>query len=98
MYNYLSEGRYPDGFSKSDKQALRKRVKFFSVKDAHLYYIDDKLAIYFSLILYIGVGSRVARVTLSFGLGHPKKFCLQLSSLVKIQFVQALNKAVSLEP
>ena len=34
---------------KKDKQALRKRVKFFAVKDAHLYYVGGK----FMLGLYL---------------------------------------------
>ena len=40
---YLTEGRYPDSYLKADKQALRKRAKFFLVKDAHLYYIGGEL-------------------------------------------------------
>ena len=32
------DGVYPDSFSKADKGSLRKRAKFFTVKDAELYY------------------------------------------------------------
>lgn len=38
-HHYLSSGIYPDDCSKPDKQALRKRAKFFQVKDTALYYI-----------------------------------------------------------
>ena len=36
IHKYLLQGVYPSSFSKSDKQALRKRAKFFGV--AELYY------------------------------------------------------------
>ena len=42
IFNYLREGSYTEGFEKSDKQALRKRAKFFTVKDAHLNYVGGK--------------------------------------------------------
>ena len=35
---YFLQGEYPSSFSKSDKQALRKRAKFSLVKGAELYY------------------------------------------------------------
>ena len=38
IHKYLVQGMYPSSFSKSDKQALRKRAKFFTVKGAELYY------------------------------------------------------------
>ena len=38
IHKYLVQGVYPSSFSKSDKQALRKRAKFFIVKGAELYY------------------------------------------------------------
>ena len=38
IQNYLSAQKYPLGFSKADKLALRKRVKFFKVDNGHLYY------------------------------------------------------------
>ena len=38
IHKYLVQGVYPSSFSKSDKQALRKRAKFFTVKGAELYY------------------------------------------------------------
>ena len=38
IHDYLASHKYPLGFSKSDKLALRKRSKFFQVKDGHLYY------------------------------------------------------------
>ena len=49
IFTYLREGKYPEDFEKKDKQALRKRVKFFAVKDAHLYYVGGK----FILGLYL---------------------------------------------
>ena len=39
IYHYIKEGKYPNSFSKPDKQALRKRAKFFIIKDTQLYYI-----------------------------------------------------------
>ena len=39
IYNYLRHSRYPEGLSKADKNALRKRSKFFRVNDKDLYYI-----------------------------------------------------------
>ena len=38
IHDYLASQKYPIGFSKADKLALRKRSKFFQVKDGHLYY------------------------------------------------------------
>ena len=38
IHQYLLQAVYPSSFSKSDKQALRKRAKFFSVNGADLYY------------------------------------------------------------
>ena len=38
IHKYLVQGVYPSSFSKSDKQALRKRAKFFAVKGAELYH------------------------------------------------------------
>ena len=38
IHDYLASQKYPLGFSKADKLALRKRSKFFQVKDGHLYY------------------------------------------------------------
>ena len=35
---YLDSGSYPIGFSKADKLALRKRSKYFKLKDGQLYY------------------------------------------------------------
>ena len=32
IYRYLSLGVYPDDYSKPDKQALRKRAKFFRAR------------------------------------------------------------------
>ena len=29
LFTYLRKGKYPEDFEKKDKQALRKRVKFF---------------------------------------------------------------------
>ena len=39
IYAYVRDGRYPSNFTKVDKQALRKRAKFFIVKDTQLYYV-----------------------------------------------------------
>lgn len=36
--NYLHSHSYPLGFSKADKLALRKRSKFFALKDGQLHY------------------------------------------------------------
>ena len=37
--NYLREGSYSSGYSKADKLALRKRSKYFKLKDSLLYYV-----------------------------------------------------------
>ena len=39
IHRYLSSGIYPDGYGKPDKQALRKRAKFFRAKDAELFHV-----------------------------------------------------------
>ncbi len=38
IFNYLKDGSYPEGFSKAEKGSLRKRAKFFFIKEAELYY------------------------------------------------------------
>ena len=43
LFAYLKEGKYPKGFSKDDKHALRKQVQFFVTRDAALYYVGGKL-------------------------------------------------------
>ena len=42
IYNYISDGIYPEGFEKGDKLALRKRCKFFIVMETDLYYIGGQ--------------------------------------------------------
>ena len=39
IHQYLQFGTYPSDSQKSDKQALRKRSKFFKSSDGNLYYI-----------------------------------------------------------
>ena len=39
IHQYLQYGTYPDNFQKSDKQALRKKSKFFKSADGNLYYV-----------------------------------------------------------
>ena len=39
IHRYLRDGLYPEGYIKTDKQALRKRAKFFKTKGADLYYV-----------------------------------------------------------
>ncbi len=39
---YIKDGIYPDGFSMSDKGSLRKRAKFFFIKEADLFYKSSK--------------------------------------------------------
>ena len=38
IFAYLRDGQYPEDFSKAEKGSLRKRAKFFFVKDAELFY------------------------------------------------------------
>ena len=46
IHQYLQYGTYPSDFQKPDKQALRKRSKFFKSSDGNLYYVGGgKLAI-----------------------------------------------------
>ena len=56
---YIKDGRYPSSFFKVDKQALRKRAKFFMVKGTQLYYVgggryysNSNAAAYNMLIAY----------------------------------------------
>ena len=42
LFAYAKEGKYPKGFSKEDKRALRKRAQFFRAKEAALYYVGGK--------------------------------------------------------
>ena len=39
IYNYLRNGAYPEGLSKSEKSVMRRRAKFFRVNEEDLYYI-----------------------------------------------------------
>ena len=39
IYNYARYGKYPSGYTKTEKQALRKRSKYFVVEESELYYI-----------------------------------------------------------
>ena len=41
IHQYLQYGTYPSDFQKSDKQALRKRSKFFKNADGKLYYVGS---------------------------------------------------------
>lgn len=38
IFDYLSDGTYPGDFTKSEKGSLRKRAKYFLVKEADLFY------------------------------------------------------------
>ena len=42
IFDYLKDVKYPEGFTKNDKRALRKRAAFFCIKEANLYYIGGK--------------------------------------------------------
>ena len=42
IHQYLRSGCYPHGYTKSDKQALRKRAKFFYVQGADLFYVGGQ--------------------------------------------------------
>ena len=51
IHQYLQYGTYPSDFQKSDKQALRKRSKFFKSADGNLYYVGGcKLAVAICLL------------------------------------------------
>ena len=39
IHHYLHDSRYPDGYTKSEKLALRKRAKFFCARGADLFYV-----------------------------------------------------------
>ena len=50
IYNYVWKKEYPSLLTKEDKQALRKRAKFFRGKEGgHLYYVGRK-GIYLSAL------------------------------------------------
>ena len=42
IFDYLKDVKYPEGFTKNDKRALRKRAAFFCIKETNLYYIGGK--------------------------------------------------------
>ena len=51
IHQYLQYGTYPRHFQMSDKQALRKRSKFFKSADGNLYYVGGcKLAVAICLL------------------------------------------------
>ena len=37
----IREGSYPKGWTKEDKQALRKRARYFEVKGSNLYCVGE---------------------------------------------------------
>ena len=39
IFDYIRHRRYPEGFLKVQKNALRRRAKFFRVNEEDLYYI-----------------------------------------------------------
>ena len=39
IHRYLHDGRYPDGYTKSERLALRKRAKVFCPRGADLFYV-----------------------------------------------------------
>ena len=38
IFNYLKDGTYPGEFTKAEKGSLRKRAKYFFIKEADLFY------------------------------------------------------------
>ena len=42
IYEYVAMRSYPEGFTKEDKLAIRKRSKYFAVKKENLYYVGGK--------------------------------------------------------
>ena len=36
IYNYLCHDKYPEGTSKAEKNSLRRRVKYFRIRDENL--------------------------------------------------------------
>ena len=45
IHEYVVRGVYPEGFTKENKQALRKRSKFFASRQENLYYVGGNLAL-----------------------------------------------------
>ena len=45
IHEYFVKRVYPEGFSKENKQALRKRSKFFAVRQENLYYVGGNLVL-----------------------------------------------------
>ena len=39
IHQYLRDGSYPDSYTKTEKQALWKRSKYFGCKGADLFYV-----------------------------------------------------------
>ena len=44
IYNYLLSQQYPEGASKLEKNALRRRAKYFQVRNDHMYYVGGAKA------------------------------------------------------
>ena len=39
VFNYLQYKSYPGGMSKADKNSLRRRAAYFTVREENLYYV-----------------------------------------------------------
>ena len=57
IYEYVKDGKYPEGFEKCNKLALRKRSKFFLVQEMHLYYIGGMLYVNVRLVIDINLSA-----------------------------------------
>ena len=44
IYDYINSGKYPTGFEKADKLALRKRAKYFDVRGTKLVYLGGPVS------------------------------------------------------
>ena len=50
IFEYLNSGIYPESFDRSDKQALRKRSKFFACRGQTLVYVGGQSSkLYYSV-------------------------------------------------
>ena len=45
IHEYVATKSYPEGFTKEDKLALRKRSKYFAVREENLYYVGGKYTV-----------------------------------------------------
>ena len=59
IYEYIKNGKYPEGFEKCSKLAIRTRSKFFQVQEMHLHYIGGMLYVNVRLVIDTNLPAKV---------------------------------------